>query len=217
VAGSRRLLLVLAGILTLAAGVAVAAPPLPLWQRVLLGGEYKGFDPQPIPPVQLSLSRFVRETRGAFVRITPPILTREMRRDGFRAAVIEELSSPQKRSSAVSAVLQFSSAAGAGRAVKFFYDDSLKPCPNTCTVSAFIVQVPGIPGAKGSRRVRFKAEGKKPGQEAYEGYSILFASGRFAYAILSNSDPNKVDRAELIAAAKRLYGRVKDRPPVRSS
>lgn len=212
---SRRLILCFAGMLTLAvvAGVAAAGVPLPLWQRVLLGGEYKGFDPQPIPPLQLTLPRFAKETRGAFVRITPPILTREMRLDGFRAAVIEELSGRQKRSSAVSAVLRFGSAAGAVRALRFFYDDSLRPCPNTCTVSAFIFQVPGIPGAKGSRRVRFKAEGTKR-QEAYEGDSILFTSGPFAYAVLSNSDPNGVDRGEMIAAARRLYARVKNSPAI---
>jgi hypothetical protein len=200
-----------------AIGVAVAAPPLPLWQRVLLGGEYKGFDPQPVPPVQLTLPRFVQETKGAFVRITPPILTREMRRDGYRAAVIEELSTSQKHSFAISVALRFGSAAGAARALRFFYDDSLRPCPNTCTVSAFIFQVPGIPGAKGSRRMRLKAEGKKPGQEAYEADSIVFTSGPFAYALGSNSDPNGVDRGEMIAAAQRLYARVKDSPPVQPS
>jgi hypothetical protein len=215
VGACRRVWLVLAGVLALiAAGVALAASPLPLWQRVLLGGEYKGFEPQPMPPVQLTLPRFTQETKGSFVRITPPILTREMRQDGYRAAVIEQLAGPKKRSFAISAVLRFGSVAGATRATSFFYDDSLRPCPETCTVSAFVVQVPGIPGAKGSRRVRFKAAGTKPGQEAYEGYSILFTSGPFAYAVLSNADPNGVDRAELIAAAKRLYDRVKDSPPV---
>jgi hypothetical protein len=218
VRGPRRLVLVLVGALALVvmgAGLALAAPPLPLWQRVLLGGEYEGFSPQARPPAELTLTVFVRQTKGAFVRITPPILIREMRRDGYRAAVIEELTGPQKRS-AISAVLRFDSSAGAARALSFFHNDSLRPCPNTCTVSAFVFQVPGIPGAKGSRRVRFKAEGKKPGQGAFEEDTIQFTSGPFAYSVISSGEPNGVDRTQMIAAARRLYDRVKGSPPVGS-
>jgi hypothetical protein len=80
-------LIVLAAVVVLTAGAAAALAdsPLPLWQRVILGGEYEGFTPQPLPPKQLSLPAFANATKGSFTRITKPILTREMRRDGFRA------------------------------------------------------------------------------------------------------------------------------------
>jgi hypothetical protein len=79
-------------------------------------------------------------------------------------------------------------------------------------VSAFVFQVPGIPGAKGSRRVRLKAESKKQG--AFEEDTILFASGLFAYALISDGKPNGVNRVQMIAAVKRLYARVKNSPLV---
>lgn len=211
VTSSCRLLVILLGTLAVSVGVATAGAPLPLWQRVLLGGEYPGFAPQPTPPVQLSLAAFVRATRGSFVRITPATLTQELRRDGFRGAVIEELSGPQKRS-AVSAAVRLGSLGLADRSLNFFYNDDLQPCPNTCTVSAFEFPVPGIPGAKGSRRVRFRAESKQ--ERPFEQDTVYFTSGPVAYAVISRGKPNGVDRGKLIVAARNLYTRVKGSPLV---
>jgi len=194
--------------LTLSAATAFADSGLPLWQRVILGGEYTGFKPQPFPPKQFNLSGFVNETSGFFTRITKASLSREMRRDGFRAALLEQLSGSAGHD-ATSAVLLFSSPAGAKRAMEFFYNDSLRPCPHTCTVSAFEFSVEKIPGAKGSYRARYTADGPKPAQQRFELDSVDYTEGPYLYSLISNGKPDEVDRGALIDAAKRQYERVK--------
>jgi hypothetical protein len=194
--------------MTAGAAAALADSSLPLWQRVILGGEYEGFTPQPLPPKQVSLPVFVNASAGSFTRITKPILSREMRRDGFRAAVVEELLGQQGRN-ATSAAVRFGSRGGAQRALGFFYEDTLQPCPHTCSVNVFEFPVREVPGAKGSRRVRFHAEGSKPGQQPFELDYIFFTRGSFAYALITSGKPDGVDRSAMIQAAKRQYDRVK--------
>ena len=72
------------------------------------------------------------------------MVTRELRQDGYRGGVIENLTGRQQRWAMSSAVLLGTSAA-ATSAVRFFHTDSLRPCRESCTVSAFVFQVPGIP------------------------------------------------------------------------
>src|SRR4051794_2568327 len=82
-----------AGTLVAASAVATAGMPkfIPLWQRVLQGGDLPGFIPQSSPPPLLSQAAFIRETRGTFVRLTPSAVSARLAKDGFRHAVIETL------------------------------------------------------------------------------------------------------------------------------
>jgi hypothetical protein len=195
------------------AGVAVAAAPLPLWQRMLLGGDYPGFEPQPKPPTELTLAAFAKQTNDFFPTLTSAQITKEMRADGYQLGVSEDLIGPQNRGGK-SSVLWLGSPAGARRAANFFYADTLRPCRESCTVSAFEFKVAGIPGAQGARRVRFKPEGPKPNQQAFELYSIFFTSGAFAYGEFTSGPPNSINRGQFVQAAQRLYNRVKNSPIV---
>jgi hypothetical protein len=178
---------------------------IPLWQRVLQGGDLPGFIPQSAPPPLLSEKVFVSRSQGNFVRVTKAQVGARLTKDGYRHAVIEELFGRTK-TSAASVVVQLGTPAQAHDFLTFAYNDTLQPCPNTCTVNAFQFAVAGIPGAKGSRRVRFKAEGPK--QPAFEVDSVYFADGPLAYAVLENAQPNGANRPALIAAAAKLYHRL---------
>jgi len=193
--------------------VASGAAPLPLWQRVLLGGEYRGFTPQADAPQVGNLAAAAKITRNFFSALKPGAAAVEYRRDGFRGAVTEDLAGPTKSSSAISFAVQLGSDAAAVHAEKFFELASVLPCPHTCTVSAFDLKVPGIHGALGSYRIRTTNDGPRMGP--FELDQVFFTSGPFTYGILTFGAPQKVDRSQLFAAAKRLSERVKGAPPVK--
>src|SRR5438034_5717090 len=199
-----------------AAAVALGGGPpkwLPLWQRVLQGGDLPGFMPQSLPPALLSKSRFVSRSEGTFVRLTKRSATTQLTKDGFKHALIENLLG-RDRTSGSSTVVQLGSPPQAHEFLSVAYRDSLEPCPHTCTVSAFEFSVPGIPGAMGSRRVRFNAAGPK--QPAFESDAVYFADGALDYAIIEMAQPNQVNRQALVAAANTLYHRVHGSLPPRS-
>jgi hypothetical protein len=196
------------------AGAATSArAPLPIWQRVLIGGEYTGFTPQALPPTMLTRPAFVKQAQSFFDTFRAGQVAAEIGRDGYRGAVIENLTGPHGRN-AISTAIRLGSSFAAVRSEKFFDDGSLRPCLRSCTVSAFELQVPGIPGALGAKRIRTTAEGPKPGQQPFELDLVFFTDGPFAYSIFSSGPQNGVNRSQLFAAARRLYARVKDSPPV---
>jgi hypothetical protein len=200
------LLIACAGILV-TAGTAAAGMPkvLPLWQRVLQGGDLPGFIPQSAPPPLLSKAVFVRLSRENFVRVTPAEVTARLTMDGYRHAVIEELTGRNK-TNAASAVVQFGSPLQAQDFASFLSEDTLQPCPNTCAVSAFRFAVPGIPGAKGTRRVQLTANGPK--RPPFEQAFVIFTDGTVGYGLVERAGPNQVNKKALVAAAVKLYHRV---------
>ena len=90
----RAALAVVAGATALLAGCGSSsksvAAGLPLWQRVVLGGELSGYDPQIQPPQMLNLSQFVAQARPSYIRITVPSAIKELKADGFKTAMIED-------------------------------------------------------------------------------------------------------------------------------
>ena len=200
-----------------AAGAAAGASgpaPIPIWQRLLLAGEYKGFTPQADPPQVGTLAVSAKATQNFFDVLKLPAVTAEFRKDGVVRGISEDLNGPDKFRSGLAFVIQSSSSAGAARVVSYIDRGSLLPCAHSCTVSAFELKVPGIPGALGTKRIRTTAEGPKPNQQPFEINFVFFANGPFAYGMVSGGPPNSIDRGQLFATAKRWYQRVKDSPPV---
>jgi hypothetical protein len=73
-----------------------AVAPLPLWQRVLVGGDLGGFNPQAAPPILLNRRQFIQQAEPSFVLITPKSALRELTTDGFKAATITTLRAHSK-------------------------------------------------------------------------------------------------------------------------
>jgi hypothetical protein len=203
-------LLVIAG----AAAGASGSPPIPIWQRLLLAGEYPGSTPQSDPPKVGSLAVSAKAMHDFFDQPKLSAITAEFRRDGVLRGISEDLHWTDQYRRGLAFVIQSSSSAGAAKVERYFQYASLLPCAHSCTVSSFIVKVPGIPGALGARRIRTKPEGPAPGQDAFEVDFVYFANGPFTYGIFSSAGPNEVDKGQLHGAAKRWYQRVKDSPPV---
>ena len=145
---------------------------LPLWQRVIQGGELSGYDPQVQPPAILNLAQFVEQAQRSFIRITPVSAKKELTADGFRMATIENLlSTDQKTTTVASSVIWVGSPAQAQHAVDWSADDSLKQCRLLCNSGFNAVKVSGIPAARGAHRANLGDV--KP----FESYNILFADG----------------------------------------
>ena len=181
---------------------------LPLWQRVIQGGELSGYDPQIQPPAILNLPQFIEQARPAFIRITAAGAQKELTADGFRMATIENLLNGAKNAPRIaSTVIWVGSHAQAQRVVDWSGDDSLKECLLTCNAAFNAVKVSGIPGARGAHRANLGDV--KP----FESYNILFADGSFVYDLfVLTPKPGAVTEKDLIAAAKAQYKRVKGAP-----
>jgi hypothetical protein len=183
------------------------AAGLPLWQRVVQGGELAGYDPQIKPPQMLNLQQFVEQAQPSYIRITAPSATRELKADGFKTATIETFPSGARGPTIASSVLLVGSPSQAQRVVGWTVGDSLQPCPKTCNAEWKSVKVSGIPGAQGAQRSNL------PNTRPFEGYNIAYADGPFVYDLfVLGPKPGAVKEKDLIAAVKAQYGRVKGAP-----
>lgn len=181
---------------------------LPLWQRVIQGGELSGYDPQIQPPAILNLAQFVEQAQASFVRITPASARKELTADGFKMATVENLlNTDQKATTVASSVILVGSPAQAQHAVDWSADDSLKQCRLLCNAGFNAVKVSGIPAARGAHRANLGDV--KP----FESYNILFADGSFIYDLfVLGPKPGAVKEKDLIDAVKAQYKRVKGAP-----
>lgn len=194
--------------------VAERQPALPLSQRMLEDGDLPGFaaDSSPAP---LDLEGFVEMAKDSFIRITPEGAVRELTADGFSVAMISIQQSTGTPALIASTVMQLGSPAKAQRAKAWVYTDSTSPCPNMCNVAIEPFDVPGIPGAKGIRRSRaHDTDGAGP-DEPFESHEVQFTDGPFLYDLLTiGAQPGEVSTDGMIAAARALYGRVANSPPL---
>jgi hypothetical protein len=200
----------LAVVTTIGAGAFVAtaaSQPLPLSARVIHPGELAGF----VPGQRTLIKSAAKASR---VGGGPPALVTAwkaaLRRDGFKAMLSEDLSSPKEADwNAISLVEEFRSAAAttdALRTLARLFTEVLKKEPRT-TYRAFPVN--GIPGALGFHDT-----------VAHPGYgsgadNILFANGPFLYLV--NDDwvgvgTTSPPRVHLLTAAMKLYRRVRGHP-----
>jgi hypothetical protein len=174
----------------------------PLAQRLVQPGELAGFVPGGPPQI----------FRTARAWATGSVPTRELvretarlRRLGFVVAIAQFFKRGGRDRQAVSYAVQVGSDRD-GRAQLFhFYEDSKAAVRAPERFVPFAV--PGIPGARGFDRSSRGAIG---------GHNILFADGPFFYfvgAAHEGSAQRFRIRAEVIAAAVALYGRVRGLPP----
>jgi hypothetical protein len=173
--------------------------PLPLRARLVAAGDLRGFRPDP------GLSTF--DTPELWVAANPSLTSAQrsaeiarLRRHGFVRVVSEFLDRKALSQSGVSWVMQVGSAASARAELKanFEYFEVLDKASGGF-FSAYSVRA--IPGARGFRVIGH-------GQVAE---NVFFADGPFLYLIGAGwptSDKQPPSRAQLVAAAVKLYRRV---------
>ena len=182
---------------------------LPLWQRVILGGELVGYDPPLQPPPTLNLAQFVVQAQPSYIEITKASATKELMADGFRMATIETFpgSSP-KAPLVASSVLWVGSPQQAQKVVHWTVTDTMLPCPETCNAQWNAVKVSGIPGAMGAYRHNIVSARRR-----FESYNIAYADGPFVYDLFAlDQNPGTLKQKDLLNAVKAQYKRVKGAP-----
>jgi hypothetical protein len=195
----RRAVVVAAALVALAAAGSAAgrpqAAPLPLPQRVLHAGELGGLAPVSSPRVTRSAADW-----GLQSNMDPGAL----RRNRFVAGIWEQLQWPARQWAGLSSVGQFGSPKLAAAVIGPDVAARIAQAKgNGGTGTPFAV--PGIPGARG---LSVTSRGTA-------GYDVEFADGPFWYLVgVGFAAGNARDaKAQLLAAAHRLYRRVHGRPP----
>jgi hypothetical protein len=139
-------------------------------------------------------------------------LRREIERAGFVAGAVEELGAENnEEAGGGSIVVQLESPQAAKTLVQEAYEASVSPCPGVCNIDFSEFEVEGVPGAKGSGRLRSVKEAS-PGNPSFEGYEVFFSDGAFAYVLYTEGRPGDVTSDDLADAARNLYERVAGRP-----
>jgi hypothetical protein len=187
--------------------------PLPVSERVLRMDEIDGFILTKQAQVRGSSEAFFGDVKffPAPVEKTAE-LRREIEQAGFVAGAVEEFGAKNnKGAGGGSIVIQLKSPQVAKTLVEDAYRASVSPCPGVCNIDFSEFEVEGIPGAKGSGRVRSEEEAS-PGSPSFEGYEVFFSDGAFAYVLYTEGRPGDVTSDDLADAARNLYERVGGRP-----
>ncbi len=153
--------------------------------RVLRAGELQGFTPQG----HLTLGTNARSW-VAGEELTPEQSAAEVARlqaGGFVKSVGERLTSSVPGAEAISIVLQFRAPQGAAGEVATQFKQAL-------THGQSASAVPGIPGARGFG--------------SGTDFNVAFSAGPYYY-LVGYSSPSGTTHAQLVAAARSLYGRVR--------
>jgi hypothetical protein len=179
-----------------AVGQGFGAQRLPLTARVIAHGELAGFGPFGAAHVQTF--RTPGSFLAAYQQAATPSQVSEwvalLKREGFVAVAAEQLGSRTANRGGLSWAMELGSSAGAHSELvkEIRSDESHGP------VTRFVVR--GIPTASGFRL----------GTSSSGGDNILFTDGRFLYFVgVGWSTGGKPARAALIAAAQKLYERVR--------
>jgi hypothetical protein len=183
--------------------------PLALDQRVLTETELPGFKATPNPVQRWTdATKFATDTHDQDIRTTVHESTEQLETGGFVAAIANSFDSTSHKAGAFSAAIQMGSEDDAQQLVDQRHQDYTSPCPDVCTVDASEFEVSGIPDAKGVKRA------SQPGHEGepFEAYEVEFADGDFAYVVNVTGEPGSVSKEDALAAAQKLYNRVKGAP-----
>jgi hypothetical protein len=188
-------------------GVAFAAlSPLPLSARVIQRGEFPPF--LALPGQATTLYKSPKQWVSGDTHFTPAQASARLarfRREGFVAVLRRQLGTPtQEPWGGLSWVMQLGSASSArAELAANVRDEQSGSKPPKSTYTAF--RVNGIPGARGYHLT-------SPGSA---GDNVVFADGPFVYFVgfgWSAKTKDMPTRTQLIAAATRLYKRVRGRP-----
>jgi hypothetical protein len=191
-----------------ATGTAMAAPrPLPLSARVIQPGEFPGF--LALPGQSTTLYKSPKQWVSVDTNLTPAQVsarTARLRREGFVALLSRQLGTQTPEPwGGLSWVMQLRSAASARAELAANVRDAASMSkPPKRSYTAF--PVGGIPGARGYHLT-------SPGGV---GDNVLFADGPFVYFVgfgWSGNPKSRPTRAQLLAAATRVYKRIHGHPP----
>jgi hypothetical protein len=187
--------------------------PLPVSERVLQVDEIDGFILTKRAQVRASAEAFFGDV-NFFPAPDEKLaeLRREIERLGFVAGAVEELGAENnEEAGGGSIVIQLESPQAAKTLVDDAFQASVSPCPGVCNIDFSEFEVEGIPGAKGSGRLRSEEEAS-PGSPSFEGYEVFFSDGAFGYVLYTEGRPGNVTSDDLADAARNLYERVVGRP-----
>ena len=188
-------------------GAALAAlKPLPLSARVIQAGEFPGF--LALPGQSTTLYKNPKQWVSVDTSLTPAQASARiarMRREGFVAALSRQLGTPKREPwGGLSWVMQLRSAVAARAELVANVRDAASPGKRPRSYTAF--RVSGIPGARGYHLTSSSGSGD----------NVVFADGPFVYFVgfgWTGQPKNRPTRAELLAAATRLYIRTRGHPP----
>jgi hypothetical protein len=183
-----------------------ATTPLPLSARVIQPGEFPGF--LALPGQATTLYKSPKQWVSGDTSATPAQIAARiarLRKEGFVAVLSRQLGTQTPKPwGGLSWVLQLGSAAAArGELAANVRDAASSSKPPSSTYTAF--QVAGIPGAHGYHLT-------SPGGV---GDNVVFADGPFVYFVgvgWKTGTAHPPARAQLLAAAARLYLRVRGHP-----
>ena len=197
--------LILAFVACATVGVAFgASKPMPLSARVIQPGEFPGFVAFMSPTLFRSPTKWVGPVGKGLTRAQASAQIARLRSEGFVAAASRQLGTPtQEPWGGLSWVLQLRSAGAAKAELTAELRDTKNTAKPPETYTAFAVS--GIPGAHGFHL----------GGSTNAGDNVQFADGPFVYLVgfgWTGNPKNRPTRANLIAAATRLYMRVHGRP-----
>jgi hypothetical protein len=184
-------------------GAAASSKSLPLRSRLIAPGEFHGFQVEP------GLAQY--STASLWVQSDPKLSAAQraaqrarLRREGFKGLDQEFLDRNGVKGAGVSWTMQLKSHAAARAELAASIEGYRKEdVAMGAKFSRFAVA--GVPGAHG-----FELSGA-----GEVGDNIFFADGPFLYLVGTGwamNDPNPPTRAGLIAAVRKLYGRVHGRP-----
>jgi hypothetical protein len=190
-----------------ASGVAFGAlSPLPLSARVIQQGEFPPF--LALPGQSTTLYKNPKQWVSVDTSLTPAqvsVRTTRLRREGFVAVLSRQLGTPTPEPwGGLSFVMQLGSATSArAELAANVRDEQSTSKPPKSTYTAF--RVNGIPGARGYHLT----------SRGGAGDNVVFPDGPFVYFVgfgWSAKTKNLPTRTQLIAAATRLYKRVRGHP-----
>ena len=188
--------------------------PLPVEERVLQTGDLPGYDVNNSVQVA-SDPEALFESDKFFVPASDEEvaeLQQQLEDAGFVSGAFQFLGgSTEEAGAAGSLVAKVGSAAAAKTFAEQARDATLAPCPDDCSIDFRKFDVQGVPGAKGSSRLRSEA-GSSAKYEPFESHHVFFADGPYVYVIYANGRPGGVESRDIADAARKLHERVAATP-----
>lgn len=180
---------------------ATRTTPLGITGRVLTNRELAGFSAKAPAVAFIDVTKWAKVAPSGGVNVTD-----RLRRAGFVAGVREDLAWAKGTDrGALSAVVRLRSASAARAEIAQQIRDFAGEPKRGRAKTYAVFSVPGIPGAHGFTLSTADTTG----------HNIIFADGPFTYHLgvgYGNQASSPPTRAQLIAAARALYGRVHSRP-----
>jgi hypothetical protein len=184
----------------LAATLGVAATPLPLSARLIEAADFAGYVPEPSPKDYRSARNWDSLDTGLTAAQVSGDVAR-LHREGFKEVLVEYLDRAPAKQDGVSWVMQLGSPAAARAELAASLAEDKAQNPGTFSTYS----IPGIAAARG-----YRVSGN-----GFIGENVLFADGPFLYLVgegWTAGQRNAPTRADLVAAAGKLYKRVQGHP-----